>query len=433
MGRLRYSLMDRYLFTLTSRVDGSTVFGPNNKYGFFPSASVAWKMEQEDFIKSINWIDQLKLRANYGQVGNQAVSPYTTLGEVDSYSFLFGDGSFQTGYLPGSLLPNPNLRWETTTSLNLGVDFSFLASKISGSVEYYVSNTTDLLVEKSINRSLGYSRILDNLGEVQNRGVEFLLNTLPVKTKNLSLAFDLTFAANRNKLVRLSGDVDANGKPVNDLTNNWFIGEPISVYYDYDFAGIWQTGDNIAGSHMPTAKPGDIRVNDLNGDNKIDANDRKIIRRDPKWYGSLGTTIKYKAFDLLLDFYTVQGSVRRNQLLYDFNSGGSLSGKTNGIKVNYWTPENPSNEFPRPRYNATIQSFSSLSYQDNSYIQFRTATLGYTLPGSLTKRMGMQRARIYTTGNNLFYKTDFASYSPEVTANGYPEPRIFLFGLNVTF
>lgn len=433
MGRLRYTLMDKYLFTLTTRVDGSSVFGPSNKYGAFPSASFAWRMDQENFLKSVAWIDQLKLRVNYGQVGNQAVSPYTTLGEVNAYPFLFGDGSFQTGYLPNNQLSNPNLKWETTTSLNLGLDFDFLKGRIAGAVEFYNTDTKDLLVSKSINQSLGYSSVLVNLGKVNNKGVEVLLNTIPLKTKDFTWGIDVTFTANRNKLVKITGDVDAAGNPVNDLDNNWFIGKPINVYYNYIFDGIWQTGDPIASSAMPAARPGDIRVKDINGDNKIDANDRDIIYRDPKWFGSFGTSFKYRAFDLVLDFYTVQGSVRNNPYLYDFNSGGSLSGKNNGISVNYWTPENPSNEFPRPRYSSSIQYFSALGYQDNSYIQFRTATLGYTLPTKLTDKAGIKKVRTYVTGNNIFNRTDYASYSPEVTAGGYPEPRTFMFGLNVSF
>ncbi|WP_316811339.1 TonB-dependent receptor [Pedobacter heparinus] len=433
MGRFRYTLMDKYLFTLTSRIDGSSVFGPVNKYGIFPSASFAWRIEQEGFMKSLEWINQLKFRINYGQVGNQAVSPYTTLGEVNSYPFLFGDGSFQTGYLPNNSLSNPNLKWETTTSLNLGLDFDFFNGRVAGAFEWYNTDTKDLLVSKSINQSLGYSSVLINLGKVNNKGVELQLSTVPVKTNNFTWGIDLTYTANRNKLVKITGDVDEQGNPVNDLNNNWFIGKPINVYYNYIFDGIWQLGDDIANSHMPTARPGDIRVRDINGDNTIDAGDRDIIFRDPKWFGSFGTSLKYKAFDLYLDFYTVQGSLRSNPYLYDFNSGGALSGKNNGIRVNYWTPENPSNEFPRPRFSSSTQFFSSLGYQDNSYIQFRTATIGYTLPVKLVNKLGVQRIRAYVTGNNIFNKTDYSSYSPEVTAGGYPEPRIFLFGLNVSF
>ncbi|WP_256011237.1 SusC/RagA family TonB-linked outer membrane protein [Desertivirga xinjiangensis] len=431
MGRLRYTLMDKYLFTLTSRIDGSTVFGDNNKYGIFPSASFAWKIEQEEFMKSLAWINQLKLRVNYGQVGNQAVAPYTTLGEVNAYPFLFGD-TFLTGYLPDGNLSNPNLKWEATTSLTVGLDFDLFKGRISGALDLYDTDTKDLLIRKSINSSLGYTSMLDNLGKVNNKGLELMLNTIPLRTKDLSWGLDFTFSANKNKIVKISGDVDTEGNPVNDLINNWIIGEPISVYRDYIFDGIWQSSDDIQASHMPGAKPGDIRVKDINSDNKIDADDQQIIYRNPKWYGSLGTTLKYRAFDMALDFYTVQGSTRRNPYLYNFNSGGSLSGKTNGMKVNYWTPENPSNEFPRPRYSSQILYFSSLGYQNNSYIQFRRATIGYTLPASLLQKAGISRARAYVTGSNLFNKTDFASYSPEVEASGYPEPRMFLFGLNLS-
>lgn len=431
MGRLRYTLMDKYLFTLTSRIDGSTVFGENNKYGVFPSAAFAWRIEQEEFMKSVNWVNQLKFRVNYGQVGNQAVGPYTTLGEVTSYPFLFGN-TFLTGYLPDGTLSNPNLKWETTTSLTMGIDFDLFKGRISGAFDLYDTDTKDLLIRKSINSSLGYSSMLDNLGEVNNKGLEILLNTVPVKTKDFTWGLDFTFTANKNKLVKINGDVDVEGNPVNDIANNWFVGEPISIYRDYIFDGIWQTTDDIAGSHMPNAKPGDVRVRDTNGDNIIDGTDQQIIHRNPKWYGSAGTTARFKAFDLALDFYTVQGSLRRNPYLYDYNSGGSLSGKTNGMKVNYWTPENPSNEFPRPRFSSQILYFSSLGYQNNSYIQFRRATIGYTLPASLSKKAGIERVRAYVTGSNLFNKTEFSSYSPEVEASGYPEPRMFLFGLNLS-
>lgn len=432
MGRLRYTMNDRYLFTFTTRIDGSSVFGPENKYGIFPSAAIAWRLEQEEFIKSIDWISQLKLRVNYGAVGNQAISPYTTLGEVNSYPMLFGDGSYQVGYLPNSRLSNPALKWETTKSLNIGTDFGFFNGRISGAIEYYKTNTSDLLVSKAINQSLGYSSMLVNLGEVENKGMEFMLNTVAVSSQKFTLGFDLTFSRNKNKLIRLDGSTDQEGNPVNDVTNNWFIGKPINVYYNYLFDGIWQTEGDIKTSHMPDAKPGDIRLKDLNGDNVIDANDRDVILRDPDWLGSVTANLKYRAFDLSLNVYAVQGAVRNNPYLYDFNSGGSLSGKNNGIKVNYWTPESPSNEFPRPRFNSTIQYSSSLGYQDASYVRLRNLTLGYTLPRSMSSKAGIQRLRIYTTANNLFTSTDYLSYSPEVTAGGYPEPRIFLFGLNVS-
>ncbi len=433
MGRVRYTLMNRYLFMVTTRVDGSSVFGPKNKFGVFPSASFAWRMEQEEFIKNVNWISQLKLRANYGQVGNQAISPYTTLGEASSYPMLFGDGSYQIGYLPNNTLPNPYLKWETTTALNLGVDYSLFKNRLSGAIEYYKSNTTDLLVRKSIPESLGYTGMLTNIGEVENRGVELTLNAVPIRKKDFNWSIDVTFARNRNKLISLDGSLDENGKPVNDINNNWFIGEEIEPYYNYIFDGIWQVGDDIANSAQPQAQPGDIRVKDLNGDGKIDAtNDRAIIKNDPKWIGSIGTRLNYKGFDFLVDFYTVRGAIKSNSYLYVFNDGGSLTGKTNGVKVNYWTPENPSNEFPRPRQNSSILYFSSLGYQDASYLRLRTITLGYTLPKNITTKAKLQSVRIYASGNNVWTKTKYLSYNPESNPGSYPEPRMFLFGLNVS-
>lgn len=423
MGRLRYTLLDRYLFTVTTRVDGSSVFGPENKYGVFPSASFAWRLEQEDFIRNLNWVSQLKLRVNYGAVGNQAISPYTTLGEVNSYPMLFGDGSYQIGYLPGSTLPNPYLKWETTKSLNLGVDFGFLKNRISGAIEYYKTNTTDLLVRRSINESLGYTGMLTNIGEVENKGLEFTLNTTPVRKNDFVWNVNLTYSRNRNRLLKLDGSVDANGKPVDDINNNWFIGEEIEPSYNYIFDGIWQQGDDIANSAQPLAQPGDIRVKDLNGDGKIDAtNDRAIIKNEPHWIGSLGTNLKYKGFDFLVDFYTVQGAVKSNSYLYVFNDGGSLTGKTNGVKVDYWTPENPSSFYPRPRQNSSILYFSSLAYQNASYVRLRTVTLGYTLPKSISRKLSIQNLRVYASGNNMWTKTKYLSYNPESTPGAYPNP-----------
>lgn len=432
MGRIRYTFMDKYLFTVTARVDGSSVFGSEEKYGLFPSASFAWRLEQEDFIKQYNWISQLKLRLNYGSVGNQAVDPYTTLGEVNSYPMLFADGTYTIGYLPNNTLSNPYLKWETTTSANIGIDYGFLNGRISGAIDFYKSNTTDILVKKSINQSLGYTGMWTNIGEVENKGVELLLSGTPIQKGDFRWNIDFTFARNKNKLLKLDGTVDENGKPVNDISNNWFINEEIGAYYNYIFDGIWQSDDDILNSHMPNAKPGDIRVKDINQDGKIDLEDREIIRKQPKWVGSFGTTFKYKGFDLLFDFYTVQGAVKSNNYLYSFNEGGSLTGKNNGIKVNYWTPENPSNEFPRPRQNSSINYFSSLSYQDASYIRLRTATFGYAFPKTITNKMKIQNLRVYVTGNNIFTKTNYSSYSPENTPGSYPEPKMFLFGLNLT-
>ncbi len=433
MGRVRYNLMERYLFSASARIDGSSVFGANNKWGIFPAASFAWRVSEEGFMKDQEWLSNLKLRTSYGSVGNQAINPYQSQGLANTYFMQFGEGAAFAGYLPSSQLPNPNLKWETTSSLNAGLDIGILKDRISGTVEYYHSVTSDLLVNRSINQTTGYTSQLVNMGKVLNEGVEVTLNFIPVRTKNLTWTIDVNFASNKNEILALNGELDANGKPKNDIANNWFIGHNIDAYYDYHFDGIWQTTDvipNYGPSYKP--QPGDIRVKDVVADNVINADDQEIIDRAPKWTGSLSSTLKWKGIDFSLDFYTVQGAIRSNAYLYDPNSGGDLHGGLTGIKVNYWTLENPSNTAPRPR-DATILYFSSLSYQDASYIRLRNLSLGYSFPKSLMRPLHVSNLRIYGTATNLWTQTKFLSYSPELGAGGYPEPKTFVVGLNVSF
>ena len=297
LARVRYNYRDRYLFTAAVRVDGSSVFGDGNKYGVFPSASFAWRVNEENFMRNVDWISNLKLRASIGQVGNQGISPYTTLGLADKYMYEFGSYPM-VGYLPDTSMPNPNLKWETSTSTNIGLDFGFLYGRIGGSIEFYNTDTTDLLVNKSLSESTGYTSQLVNMGRVNNKGIELTLNLLPVKTKKVEWSVDMTFAKNYNKIVKIDGTLDENGKPKNDINNKWFIGEPMNVYYDYQFDGIWQLNDDIASSHMPDAKPGAIKIKDTNKDGKIDDTDRVIMYRDPSWIGTFSTGVKYWGFDV---------------------------------------------------------------------------------------------------------------------------------------
>ncbi|MDR1666637.1 MAG: TonB-dependent receptor [Bacteroidales bacterium] len=438
VGRLRYGLLDRYLLTASIRSDGSSVFGKENKWGFFPSVAVAWKINNESFLKDADWLTALKLRLSYGQVGNQAVSAYKTLGLVSSYQMLFGDGSMETGYLPSSELQNPRLKWETTTSTNVGLDFGFLNNRVSGTLEYYVKNTSNLLIDRSLNTALGYEKITTNIGKVQNKGIEVLLSGDVIRNRELRWTLDFTFSANRNKIVALDGRTDENGKPVDDVDNRWFIGQPIDVYYDYSFNGIWQLDDDIAGSHMPAAKPGAIKLTDVSGpdgvpDGKISDADRVIYHRDPKWFGSLTSSLKWKQLDLMLDFYTLYGGVKRNTYLYDSNAGGSLQGKRNGIKVNYWTPENPSNEFPRPSHDSNASYFGTAAFQKMTYFRLRAATIGFSFPEKWIAKVKLSNARIYCTGANLWTKTDYLSYGPELETGDYPEASSVIIGLNISF
>lgn len=433
LGRVRYNYKDRYLFTLATRVDGSSVFGSNNKYGVFPSAAFAWRINKEQFMKGAEkWLNNLKLRLSWGQVGNQGISPYTTLGNTTPYYYRFGD-EVEVGYLPSTSLYNPSLKWETSTTTNIGLDFGFFKDRINGSIELYDTQTTDLLVSKTINQVLGYTTQMMNLGRVQNRGVEITLNTTPVSTKDFSWDLDIAFSRNINEIKRISGEVDSDGNPLNDVNNKWFIGSPVNVYYDYKFDGIWQSDDDIVNSVMPTATPGSIKIADTNGDNKITEEDRVIMSRDPDWLGSISTSLKYKGFDLSAALNISAGGTFYNSYLTTFGNGGDMTGKRNGIRRNYWTLYNPSNETPAPNMTQAPAYIVALGYQDASYLRLRSVTLGYTFPQRTADALKMRSLRLYLSCNNAWYYTRVLGYGPEQTPGSYPEPRTMLFGVKASF
>lgn len=435
-GRLHYNLMNKYLLTASFRRDGASVFGKENKWANFPSAALAWRVSEEQFLKEVDWLDNLKLRVSYGVVGNWAIPPYRTLGLSDSYEYLFGSG-LTVGYLPASQLQNLGLKWETTGSFNGGVDFSAFNGRLNASLEHYRTKTKDLLLQRTIPSITGYNTMWDNLGETKSWGWEATVDGRIVDQKDLVVNLGVSFSNQKNEIVKIDGRVDEEGKPINDINNRWFIGEPINVDYNFVFGGIWQEGetptenDYLPGDAVPT--PGSIKIFDYNGDGSITTDDRKIYTLDPQWYGSFNVNALFKGLDLLLEFYTVQGVKKNNSYLYLFDSGGSLNGKLNGMKVNYWTPENKSNEAPRPQFTAAVPYFNLLGLQDASYFRLRTATIGYTLPKSLTSQVFIEKVRLYMTGTNLFTSTKFKSYSPETTPGVYPEARMFTFGANLTF
>ena len=460
MGRAQYSLMDRYLLNLAVRVDGSSRFGKNNKWGTFPSAAFAWRVNQESFLKDVSWIDNLKLRVSYGIVGNQnGIGNYETLGLSGQHAYEFGD-SYEMGYLPSTELSNPNLKWERSATLNTGIDFGFLNNRIEGTVEYYRTSTTDLLVSRGVNSALGYSKMLDNLGETKSWGIDLGLTGEIIRKKDFSWSVTTNLSLFRNEIVKIDDQVDEFGRPASQPGNNWFIGQPINVYYDYKIAGIFQYEDfnitkdpygNITYNLLPTIdsdgdgiadkameyvnapKPGMVKVIDTNGDGRINADDRVPIQRDPDFTISLSTTLNWKGFDFYMDWYAVSGGTLRNAYLYDSNSGGSLQGKNNGVKVDYWTPYNPSNAFPRPSHNSNATYQSAIAIQDASYIRLRTLQIGYNFPKKWISKVGLSKLRLYATATNLLTFTDVLSYSPELSPGAYPEPQTYVFGANLTF
>ena len=432
MGRVNYIFNDRYLFNFTMRADGSSVFGANNKWGYFPSAALAWNMQKESFMKDIAWIDESKLRLSYGQIGNEAISPYGSLATA-SNAFYVSNGTPITGYLPGSNLPNPNLKWETATTFNIGYDFSVLEQRLKGTIDVYQRITTDLLVRRNIPAVLGYSTMMDNLGELRNKGIEASLTGYLISNKDYTWSVGGTFTLNRNELTKgVLQDMET-GEYVDDINNKWFIGEPVRQYYDYKFDGIWQISDDIANSYMPKARPGDVKVFNSNGDSIISADDRVIIYCDPKFIASFNTAFHYQGFELSADVYWVNGVVKSSPFMSDVNYGGSLQGYKNGIERDYWTPENYSNSTFRPHETVTSEYRGTLDYQDASYVRLTNVTIAYTLQSKLLNAIKLGKVRVYLRGDNLITITKFLSVSPETNPDSYPETVNYTLGLNINF
>lgn len=436
MGRIRYNLMNKYLLNATMRADGASVNSADNKWTYNPAVAFAWKINEEDFLKDIAVIDQLKFRVSYGSLANRAKDAYTSLSTAGDALYVF-NGESQSGYLPVNALPNPNLTWETSTTFNVGLDFIVLNNIFNGSIEYYNTSTTDLLLTRSVNPITGYDRTLTNAGEVRNKGLELLLTANIINRNDLRWSITTTFANNDNEIIDLYGN-DQNGDPINDEGRGYFVGQPTSTIRAYKVDGIWQEGEDFASSPQAEAGqanlgPGSIRVVDVNDDGTIDSDDRIFINPNPDWFGSVSTNIYFKNFELLADLYVVEGVKKANPYLSDFNSGGTLQGVLNGIKVPYYTPENPSTTYPRPRRSAQDSYLYDLSIQDASYIRLRTLSLGYTIPESVIGKLRVGSVKLYATATNLFTITDYKSYSPEINPNEYPDAKGFTFGLKVNF
>lgn len=422
MARLNYNYKSRYYLTATIRRDGYSGFALNNKYGNFPSAALAWRVSGEPFMEKAAWIDDLKFRVSYGTVGNQAVGTYRSLASLRNAQYVFGETV--TGGVKVNSLRNDNLGWEQATTLNIGTDFSFAKNRVSGSVDFYSTETEDLLLNREIPKITGQNNILFNIGKLKNVGYEVALNTIPVSTDNFTWRLGLNFSTNKNEIVDLYGNQE------DDIQNQWFIGEPLNVIYDFVFDGIWQLGeeDEIAASATPDRQPGDVKIRDLNDDGVIDADDRAIVGvQQPDWLGGLNSTFRYK--DLSLDVFvqTVQGIDRR------FREEGT-SARFIKAPYDYWTPENPSNTWFRPRINAGPTPLGSIGVYDASFVRIKDITLAYNLPTSLTDKTGLDRAKIYVNLHDYFTFTDFPYVDPESGAYAQISiPKYLLLGLNVSF
>ncbi|WP_169306846.1 SusC/RagA family TonB-linked outer membrane protein [Pedobacter polaris] len=437
MGRVNYSFNSKYLLTASARWDGASQLAAGNKWDFYPSVALAWRLEQEDFMKNIKWVDQLKLRFGVGSTGNSAVQIGSTLGILQPLTYTFGS-SAQTGYVSSDAslanpitLPNKLLSWEKTTQYNLGLDFDLFKGRISGSLDLYKSRTNDLILLKSISSINGYTKSFDNVASTKNKGLDLTVNSVNIKTKDFTWESTLNFSMSKDEIVKLD-----NGDMVAD---RFFIGQRNGVAYDFVKEGIWQNtpedkiemdkfNANII-SVNSQFKPGSIKIKDLNGDYKIDANyDLKVLGHyNPSWTGGLTNTFGYKNFDLSIFIIA-----RYNFLIQ--TGAESLQGRYAQRVVDYWTPTNPTNDYPAPNYgNASGDQYvSSLNYQDASFIKIRNISLGYNLPANLVKKMTLSRLRVYAQAINpgLIY-SNIKWIDPDLGVSAFN--RGVVFGINASF
>ncbi|WP_225976482.1 TonB-dependent receptor [Mucilaginibacter ginsenosidivorax] len=428
MGRINYSYNSRYLFTVTARRDGSSVFGANTtKYGVFPSAALGWNISQEDFLKDSKIVNSLKLRGSYGKTGNEAISVYQTITTDGTVRSPFNGVS--TIGVQASNLGNANLLWETTVGTNIGADFSLFNSRINGSVDAYKTRTSGLLLKRSLPAITGYSSVWDNIGKVANKGIEVTLNTKNIDGRDFRWESNIVYAINRNKIVSLYGD----GK--DDIGNRWFIGKPISVIYDYKMTGVWQTGED-ASKQDPGAKPGDLKFADTNGDGKITADDRVIQgQTTPKWTGGITNTFHYKQFNLSVFIQTAQGMLKNNA---DLNYADESGRRNTPAAIGYWTPSNGNNSFQSLAYTNT----RGYGYpRDASYTRIKDVTFSYVVPQVLLDKAHINGLTFYVSGRNLHTFTKWIGWDPENNystrgsgdwTNNYPTTRTFVFGANIS-
>ncbi len=408
MGRAVYSFDDKYVFTGTIRTDGASVLAPGYQWVTYPAVSAAWNLDNEKFMQNVKLVNSLKLRVGWGISSNQNINPYQTLGTLNTNFYNFGSGStvgtnYVAGYLVGSA-PNPTLSWEKSAGLNIGVDFAILNNRLSGTIEYFNVQTSDILLNKLLPQSTGLTQQLTNVGETETKGMEITLSSVNVNSKTgfrWTTDFNLFFS--REKIVQLT---DPNLKV--DISNGWFVGQPISVIFDYKKIGIWQSSE-AAQAAVYGVQPGDIKIEDVNKDNLINAADRQIIGSfQPDFVAGMTNRFEYKNFDLNIVLFGRFGQKVVATYLTGGEGGGSgygffMNSRVQQHKVDYWTPTNPTNAFPQPDAGRDALMFTStLSYRDGSFIKIRTIDLGYNFSSKLLGKAGIQSLRAYVSAQNPF-------------------------------
>ena len=461
MGRVMYNYDNKYMISIAMRADGSSRLAKGHKWHTYPAVSIGWNIAKENFMKDIKWLDNLKLRIGYGETSNQSVSPYSTLGSLTTRPYNYGDTNAVGMYV--SSLPNSKLGWEYSKTWNFGIDFSVLKGRLTGSMEYYVQNTEDLLMSVNLPSTAGVGSYMANVGKTRNKGFELSLNGVIIENKNgWTWEAGLNFYTNKNELIELASGA------TKDESNWWFVGQPINVIYDYKKIGIWQTDeDAMRQKAEPGGNAGMIKIK-YNGD--YDENgmptraygeaDRQIMKVDPDWEGGFNTRVAYKNLNLSLVASFRHGGTLISTIYGSQGYLNMLTGRRNNIDVNYWTEDNPTNDYPKP---GGIESSNnpkygnSLGYFSGSYLKVRTISLGYNFNQPWLKKCGISKARIYATVQNPFVLfspyNDESGMDPETNSYGNenqavnsfyktrllvvgyntPSTRNYLLGVNVTF
>jgi TonB-linked SusC/RagA family outer membrane protein len=413
------------------RRDGFSGFGTNSKWGVFPSIALGWNINNEKFFPWKDLFSELKLRLSYGLNGNQAVGAYESISRL-SQENMVALGTSLPGYKP-SKLGSDNLGWEASKTLNFGVDFGIFKNRVSGEINVFRTNTSDLLLNRTISAVHGITSITQNIGRTQNDGVELSINSRNVIRNNFTWTTSGNMSFVKNKIVSLYGDLDTEGKEVDDIVNNWFIGQPIRVNYGFVFDGVWQT-DEAAAAALWGSYPGYIKIRDINGDSKLTAEDRQIMgQRDPKMIWGLTNTFTYKRFTLNIFIHGVQGITRQNQLMSDL--GVTAGVRHNTTVKNWWTTENPSNDFWMNHVDAhRMAGVEAAIYESADFTRIKDVSLAYDLPANALSKLRLDRLRLYFTGRNLYTITKWRGLDPELDdQEAIPLQKEYVFGLTLGF
>ncbi|MDO6602848.1 SusC/RagA family TonB-linked outer membrane protein [Arenibacter palladensis] len=437
MGRLFYSFDGKYLFTGTIRRDGFSGFGEANKFGVFPSASLGWTTSRENFLSDVNWLNYLKLRMSYGTTGNRTIGRYATKARVTGgYNYLDLNGS-SIFTKQVSSLSSPNLKWETTTGINVGMDFKVF-KRISGNVEYYNNNTTNLLYEVDIPSITRYSTFPDNLGKIHNHGLEFSLTSTNFATRNWTWVTTFNFSRNRDELKELIGlDNDGDGVEDDLVSEGLFIGESLNAIYDYEINGLWQVEDEIPVGY----EVGSYKVVDQNGGGISPEDDRKIIGyRNPSYRFSVSNNLRYKNWNLFFFINSAQGGANyfyEKDYIFYANGGSDQYRKLSFPEgLDYWTPNNRDAFYQRPGADNS-PGLAGSRYSQRNFIRLQDLTISYNIPQNLLKKEGIQNLKLFFNCKNLFTITDWNGWDPEtgitIVRDGIPVMKGYTLGLDLKF